>query len=428
MFYGKFRSVTTCPLCKHVSLKFEAFSMLSLPINKKTGSVVSVSFYILTEFNLSNITNAQAKIVKSDTIKDLRFKYVDFKKLNGDDFRFYWFDPEKRTMTPILSDHTITIESVMLLKETMHLFLIQDRVEDLSGSFVSRPVTPTTPSRATLDRVTVNIMLEGIDVKGFTKPVQVAPKLPVYKMYKFIYQCLYKSTKVLNSFEQDFSCNPEQYPFEISLASKINGAKSLLVLKRIADDSLVSFSEGDIIHIKLLLADLKRSKELQGLSAAGDEALPGAHTLIDCLDALLNPEQLDEKNQWLCDKCKERSKASFQLKIKELPPILIIHLKRFKSLPGQPTTKLEDTVDYPFADLNMARYTADPSLPINKQKYTLFAMINHSGKANFGHYTSILHSRLLDGWFLCDDDSVTSVRHAHKDASYILFYRREASS
>lgn len=97
------------------------------------------------------------------------------------------------------------------------------------------------------------------------------------------------------------------------------------------------------------------------------------------------------------------------MKIKELPPILIIHLKRFRSIPNTPTTKIYDSVDYPFENLNLSRYTSDPSLPMNKQTYRLFSMINHTGRANFGHYTNIVFSKNPEGWFKCDDDDVRPV-------------------
>ena len=46
LFYGMFRSATTCPN-EHLSLKYEPYNMLSVPIKVKGDQKASFSFYFL---------------------------------------------------------------------------------------------------------------------------------------------------------------------------------------------------------------------------------------------------------------------------------------------------------------------------------------------------------------------------------------------
>lgn len=52
-------------------------------------------------------------------------------------------------------------------------------------------------------------------------------------------------------------------------------------------------------------------------------------TLDQCLDAFVQEEILDKGNAWNCPGCRAPRKASKRLTIARLPPILLIHLKRF---------------------------------------------------------------------------------------------------
>lgn len=56
---------------------------------------------------------------------------------------------------------------------------------------------------------------------------------------------------------------------------------------------------------------------------------PSKVTLDQCLDAFVQEEILDKGDAWNCPNCKKPRKASKRLTIARLPPILLIHLKRF---------------------------------------------------------------------------------------------------
>jgi len=127
-----------------------------------------------------------------------------------------------------------------------------------------------------------------------------------------------------------------------------------------------------------------------------------------------------------------------------LPPILIVHLKRFKynhcsSFGGgymsNTREKIDTTIKFPVHDLNMAPYCSSVTEEndFSQSRYDLYGIINHRGTAWFGHYTS--YGRLLAyndpvkseiGWRYFDDERVSSlanVKDLVRSDAYVLFYR-----
>lgn len=60
--------------------------------------------------------------------------------------------------------------------------------------------------------------------------------------------------------------------------------------------------------------------------------------------------------------------------------------------------------------------------------YDLYAVSNHFGSLNGGHYTAFCQNSLDKKWYEFDDSSVSSISasSAVTKAAYVLFYRRRA--
>ncbi|KAG0175128.1 hypothetical protein DFQ30_000611 [Apophysomyces sp. BC1015] len=132
--------------------------------------------------------------------------------------------------------------------------------------------------------------------------------------------------------------------------------------------------------------------------------LKQGNTLTDCLDRYTCPEKLGP-NDYSCSKCGNTfQEATKQLSVKRLPPVLSFQLKRFEH--GGSASKIESKIKFP-VDLDMSPYTTKGRT--NKQSeeniYTLFAVINHQGRMDTGHYTMFAKHR--GEWFKFDDHSVT---------------------
>ncbi|KAF8629978.1 hypothetical protein AX17_005543 [Amanita inopinata Kibby_2008] len=177
------------------------------------------------------------------------------------------------------------------------------------------------------------------------------------------------------------------------------------------------------------------SLELKG---KGGEILPGENSLAACLRRFTRPEKLGSK-EYSCGKCGKAShEASKRLSIRKLPPVLSFQFKRFeqKASDKAAARKIESQIRFP-ATLNMAPFTTlymrqsekenmnSPTSflgPYSMYEYDLFAVINHEGQMNNGHYTNF--ARFGDEWYRFDDDKVahTSMGACLKSVAYMCFY------
>ncbi|KAK5134653.1 hypothetical protein LTR08_006309 [Meristemomyces frigidus] len=165
-----------------------------------------------------------------------------------------------------------------------------------------------------------------------------------------------------------------------------------------------------------------------------------AHTSVtSCLRKFSEEEMLCERNKFHCDTCGGLQEAEKRMKIKRLPQILALHLKRFKYTEDlQRLQKLFHKVVYPF-HLRLFNTTDDAGDP--DRLYELYAVVVHIGGGPYhGHYVSIIKTQDR-GWLLFDDELVEPVEKAYvlsffggepvpglQDAkqlacAYVLFYQ-----
>uniref|UniRef100_A0A4W5KG35 Ubiquitin carboxyl-terminal hydrolase n=1 Tax=Hucho hucho TaxID=62062 RepID=A0A4W5KG35_9TELE len=140
-----------------------------------------------------------------------------------------------------------------------------------------------------------------------------------------------------------------------------------------------------------------------------------------CEDKLYNMLLL---HLWYCPNCKEHQQATKKLDLWSLPPVLVVHLKRF-SYSRYMRDKLDSLVDFPLSDMEMSEFLIDPNA--GPCRYDLIAVSNHYGGMGGGHYTAYAKNKDDDKWYNFDDSSVSP---ANKDqivskAAYVLFYQRQ---
>ncbi|KAL0389929.1 UNVERIFIED_CONTAM: Ubiquitin carboxyl-terminal hydrolase 8 [Sesamum calycinum] len=146
-------------------------------------------------------------------------------------------------------------------------------------------------------------------------------------------------------------------------------------------------------------------------------------SLYKCLEAFLKEEPLGPDDMWYCPVCKKHCQASKKLDLWRLPEILVIHLKRF-SYSRFLKNKLETYVDFPTHDLDLSGYIAKKDGQ-SSHRYILYAISNHYGSMGGGHYTAFVHHG-GDQWYDFDDSHVSPVSEdkIKTSAAYVLFYRR----
>ncbi|KAG8233418.1 hypothetical protein J437_LFUL013412 [Ladona fulva] len=76
-----------------------------------------------------------------------------------------------------------------------------------------------------------------------------------------------------------------------------------------------------------------------------------------CLEAFTKEEHLGEDEKYYCSQCRTHQLASKTLQIWRLPPILIVHLKRFQYVNGK-WIKSQKVVNFPFSNFDPTAYLA----------------------------------------------------------------------
>jgi len=155
-------------------------------------------------------------------------------------------------------------------------------------------------------------------------------------------------------------------------------------------------------------------------------------SLTSCLKSFFSTETLNADDKFFCDKCCSLQEAEKRMKIKKVPQILVIPLKRFKFIEQlNRHKKLSYRVVYPL-ELKLSSNSDDADC-----EYSLFAVVVHLGSGpNQGHYVAKIKSH--DHWLSFDDDNVEMIPEStlqtfygssreyagNTDHGYILFYER----
>ncbi|KAF2756609.1 cysteine proteinase [Pseudovirgaria hyperparasitica] len=154
-------------------------------------------------------------------------------------------------------------------------------------------------------------------------------------------------------------------------------------------------------------------------------------SVTSCLRKFSEEEMLCERNKFHCDRCGGLQEAEKRMKIKRLPRILALHLKRFKYTEDlQRLQKLFHRVVYPYY-LRLFNTTDDAEDP--DRLYELYAVVVHIGGGPYhGHYVSVIKTQDR-GWLLFDDELVEPVDKSYVRnffggenvlaCAYVLFYQ-----
>ncbi|XP_048813987.1 ubiquitin carboxyl-terminal hydrolase 4 [Lagopus muta] len=145
--------------------------------------------------------------------------------------------------------------------------------------------------------------------------------------------------------------------------------------------------------------------------------------LKDCIELFTTMETLGEHDPWYCPNCKKHQQATKKFDLWSLPKILVVHLKRF-SYSRYWRDKLDTVVEFPIRGLNMSEFVCDPRG--SSYVYDLIAVSNHYGAMGVGHYTAYAKNKVNGKWYYFDDSSVSlaSEDQIVTKAAYVLFYQR----
>lgn len=176
-------------------------------------------------------------------------------------------------------------------------------------------------------------------------------------------------------------------------------------------------------------------------------------TLYECFEMYFKEEKLEAEDAWMCPNCRCRQQVVKQLSLWTVPDIFVIHLKRFRQSSTH-RTKLTTLVEFPLSSLDMSQFMTSrqqemPTHIINgnlntlsywspwkrhrlqnysqgNDVYELYAVCNHQGNMQSGHYTGYCKNPVDGHWYLFDDTKVTQIPESKivTANAYILFYQK----
>ena len=137
----------------------------------------------------------------------------------------------------------------------------------------------------------------------------------------------------------------------------------------------------------------------------------------DLLKLYFQTEYIDFET--ICDKCKKKAKHKKEIKISRPPEILILSLQRIDAINK---IKLEFLVNFP-QTLDLYEFMEHDCGYDGDCKYEIFAIMNHMGGINSGHYYSFIKIENKK-WVEFNDSKVIEIDNLSdtSESAYALFY------
>ena len=173
----------------------------------------------------------------------------------------------------------------------------------------------------------------------------------------------------------------------------------------------------------------------------------GRAHIYDCLKNYTREERLSADDCWTCPDCKVPREAFKKITITRAPQILVIQLKRFRSVRRGFTDKSNTLIEFPLTRLDITPYSLQPlseedervagtkfgqNLPQPQHQttppfeYDAYSVVQHFGTLTGGHYKALVRQDTRGHWLEFNDKVVSNYdpRRVQSEAAYLLFYVR----
>ncbi|CAN4100809.1 unnamed protein product [Withania somnifera] len=444
---GQYRSTLVCPVCKKVSITFDPFMYLSLPL--PSTSMRSMALTVIKNGSDIQISTFTITVPKDGKLEDLIRALSSACSLEVD---------ETLLVAEIYNNRIIRY----LEEPTDSLSLIRDGdrlvAYRLQKGTEEAPLVMFTHQQIdehyTYGRLTSNWKPFGIPLAAHCRVLNRSD-------IRSLYLQLLTPFLVQNRDQEDehsFDISPTEVCTDMRPDDKrVNGFPESIseenaadhvdmeILFYLSDDKAIAKGPEIVKDEPLQSTDIPgrlnvlvnwSPKMLEKYNTSLFSSLPEVFksgffgkrpqesvSLYKCLEAFLKEEPLGPEDMWFCPGCKKHRQATKKLDLWRLPEILVIHLKRF-SYSRFLKNKLETYVDFPAHDLDLSSYMAYKDGK-SSYRYMLYAISNHYGSMGGGHYTAFVHQG-ADRWYDFDDSHVSPISpdKIKTSAAYVLFYRR----
>lgn len=422
---GQYKSTLVCPICGKVSVTFDPFMYLSLPL--QFASTRSMTVVVFTCDGSAPPIPYTVSVPKQGRCRDLIQALSNACSLRNEErlliaeirnhrIHLILEDPVLQLST-IKDDHLAVYRLPRLEKRASYIQFVHRREDlDLGNNSSSTSWKPYgVPLLAQISR---NETVTGSDIHEMARKMLV----PMFRNHVAQHSAVQSS---LSTRTQSYHTDSSKFQLQLIDDSNTVIEQTDYAI-RVPQSSLAT-----VIFVNWSKLDLKKlnTNHLEHLPEVFKYAPPAKRTrgeplsLYACLDAFLREEPLVPEEMWYCPRCKEQRQASKKLDLWRLPEVLVIHLKRF-SFSRSTKHKLETFVNFPIHDLDLTNYIANKIS--QRQTYELYAVSNHYGSMASGHYTAYI--KLLDEnrWYNFDDSHVSAINEEEvkSGAAYVLFYRR----
>ncbi len=428
LFHGQMRSRLVCPSCSQVSVTFDPFSLLSLPLPRSGTRGVHVTFVPLKVAGRA-VEQVTVQVSRAATVRDLCEEVG--KAVGAKPERLFVAELYQKS---VYKEYAGSAE-VAGIGPNDDVFAFEVEQEN-----DSKPSKKKSKEGLTVWKmgsvVTFSLVLRkepdltlfgsplvfSLPVEGLTRDrvrAKVKELLSVHCSDVAAAQfavCLVSKSGKNCSYCGDTLCRGCEVTDEMLKKGAKTSAKEAVLKPRM--------NLGCNLGPEVEFVTTRRARQDPAAASAAAEAKKSI-TLEDCMTRFLEPEVLSETDAWFCPGCRAHVQAEKQIGLWSLPPVLVVHLKRFAFLSNRYREKLEDRVEYPLKGLDMSRFVLPGAPGRGALMYDLFAVSNHMGGLGGGHYTA--YARPNDDWWLFNDESCSKVQDPASivsPSSYILFYAR----
>ena len=150
--------------------------------------------------------------------------------------------------------------------------------------------------------------------------------------------------------------------------------------------------------------------------------------ILDCLKSFTDLEYLKATELYHCESCQSRQKCTKKIQLEDLPTLLVLHLKRFRSgahLARRHRLKLRTIVEFPLENMNVAS-CCSPTYQGSTACDLRGIVCHHGSSVGCGHYSTYSIEESTQQWLHFNDASVTPVASSvvKKCEPYILVYAK----
>lgn len=403
LMYGQYKSTLNCPKCMKVSFAFDPYNCLSLPIPQSNIKKIEVFFipYSYDEEPVSMICFYEG----NSTILDIKEQVAMRISKNSNELKV--FDCKFKIPNKVV-------------KEDLRVEVIRQ----------SQCVFYEVPNNAEAFCV-ITVCFEGLATELSPRLIQVDQKETFSSllekvsehMLPLLKQLLPNSTqnpeslyRVYTQSNQSICCFICDQP-RCTMACKVKPS----------NDKISKFlKKTNFLNIKVQISRNKQRNDIMRFTKfnplKNSSKTHNGVSIQKCFQAFSMPETLDKHNSWYCPYCKTHVQATKRLEIYRVPPILVIHLKRFK-IHSYMREKNNFPIEFPKENFDISDFVIGEKPPL----YDLFAVSNHFGTLLGGHYTATVYNTSKGRWYECNDSQISETSNISDTASYVLFYKAKNS-